>query len=215
MNDDFNYLKKQHILNYKNMITQMILNNNNSLFDEDINSLLKEPPLESMDIIKNNLISIAKKNNTIIDSDIYNDVINKYRENLYKISNDNKQYRLNFYNDIVNCFNFDNNNNETIKVLKKDTNNLNKEIRKRFKDGIIDSIDKYFSNNIDKLFIGDIQNIEDIKEKFLKFMNTKYINQLLENIDIKILVKDTILINNIKEEGEKYLYTLNNSHLFD
>ena len=55
MNDDLDYLKKQHIMNYKNTALQKILNNNNSLFDEDIMSLLKKPPLESMDLIKSKL----------------------------------------------------------------------------------------------------------------------------------------------------------------
>ena len=43
-------------------------------------------------------------------------------------------------------------------------------------------------------------------------MNLK---QLLENIDIKILVKDTTLINSSKEQAERYLFTINNSRLFD
>ena len=36
-----------------------------------------------------------------------------------------------------------------------------------------------------------------------------------ENIDIKILVKDTTLINGVKEQSERYLFTLENSRLFN
>ena len=84
-------------------------------------------------------------------------------------------------------------------------------------DIIIDSINKTILNKFDKLFMNEVdeKDFEEIEEKFSKFFNTTYLKQLLENIDIKILVKDTILINSIKEEGDKYLYTLNNSHLFD
>ena len=216
MNDDLKYLKRQHILNYKNNALQIILNNNNSLFDEDIMSLFKKPPLESMDLIKNKLISITKKYNIIINTDNYNDIDSKYRERLSELCNKIKKVRLESYNDIVNSFNFDNNNNEVIKLLKKDTIVLDKEIRKEFKTGIIEAIDNSFLEKFDKLFVEEPNDkiMDDIIDKFEKFIN-KYLKQLLENIDIKILVKDTILINSIKEEGDKYLYTLNNSHLFD
>jgi len=217
MNDDLKYLKRQHILNYKNNSLQKILNNNNSLFDEDIMSLLKKPPLESMDLIKSKLINITKKYKVIINTDNYNNIIEAYRNDLISLCNTIKEERLKFYNDIVNSFNFDNNNNEVIKILKKDTNNLDKEIRKTFKKEIIDAFNKNIISNFDSLLNGEVddESKNEILEKFNKFMNGAYLRQLLENIDIKILVKDTILINSFKEEGDKYLYTLNNSHLFD
>ena len=217
MNDDLKYLKRQHILNYKNTALQIILNNNNSLFDEDIMSLLKKPPLESMDLIKSKLINITKKYKIIINTESYDEIISEYRDFLLDLSNIIKEERLDFYNDIVNRFNFDNNNNEVIKILKKDTTNLDKEIRKKFKIGIGEGLEKCILNNFEKLFKDEIDDntYDEILEKFGRFLNNIYIKQLLENIDIKILVKDTILINSIKEEGDKYLFTLSNSHLFD
>lgn len=215
MNEDLDYLKKQHIKNYKNMALQMILNNNNSLFDEDITSLIKKPPLDSMDLIKSKLISISKKEKIILNTDEYNKRIDNYREDMIKICNKNKEIRLKYYNDIVNSFNFNNNNKDVIKILKKDTNDLNKEIRRSFKEGIIKSINNNFDKNFNSLFNDiDNKNMDDVYKKVFKYLNSTYVKQLLENIDIKILVKDTILINSFKEEGEKYLYTLNNSRLF-
>ena len=215
MNEDLDYLKKQHIKNYKNMALQMILNNNNSLFDEDITSLIKKPPLDSMDLIKSKLISISKKEKIILNTDEYNKRIDNYREDMIKICNKNKEIRLKYYNDIVNSFNFNNNNKDVIKILKKDTNDLNKEIRRSFKEGIIKSINNNFDKDFNSLFNDiDNKNMDDVYKKVFKYLNCTYVKQLLENIDIKILVKDTILINSFKEEGEKYLYTLNNSRLF-
>lgn len=215
MNEDLDYLKKQHIKNYKNMALQMILNNNNSLFDEDITSLIKKPPLDSMDLIKTKLISISKKEKIILNTDEYNKRIDNYREDMIKICNKNKEIRLKYYNDIVNSFKFNNNNKDVIKILKKDTNDLNKEIRRSFKEGIIKSINNNFDKNFNSLFNDiDNKNMDDVYKKVFKYLNSTYVKQLLENIDIKILVKDTILINSFKEEGEKYLYTLNNSRLF-
>jgi hypothetical protein len=34
-------------------------------------------------------------------------------------------------------------------------------------------------------------------------------------VDIKILVKDTTLINGVKEQSERYIFTLENSRLYD
>ena len=38
---------------------------------------------------------------------------------------------------------------------------------------------------------------------------------MAENIDFKILVKDTTLINGLKEQAERYVFTKNNSRLFN
>ena len=58
----------------------------------------------------------------------------------------------------------------------------------------------------------------DIKKKIVtevtKFVNGSYQKQLLENVDFKVLVKDTILMNGTKEQNERYLFTLNNSRIF-
>ena len=46
-------------------------------------------------------------------------------------------------------------------------------------------------------------------------MKSTYQKQLNENISIKILVKDRTLMSGIMEQGERYLFTKSNSHLFD
>ena len=37
---------------------------------------------------------------------------------------------------------------------------------------------------------------------------------MIENVDIKILIKDTTLMNLVKEQTERYLFTISNSRLF-
>ena len=49
----------------------------------------------------------------------------------------------------------------------------------------------------------------------IKYLKNNYLKQLLENVDIKVLVKDAMLMNNVREQGERYLFTLANSRLFD
>ena len=54
-------IKQQHIDNYKKAVIENIKNNTNVLIDEDILSLFRRPPLDSMDSIKMKLLTLAKK----------------------------------------------------------------------------------------------------------------------------------------------------------
>ena len=81
-------------------------------------------------------------------------------------------------------------------------------------------IKKIIEDNTDSLIIKKAVNIFKIDDPKInsdlnKFINKTYLKQLLENVDIKILVKDATLINSIKEQTERYQFTLNNSHLFN
>ena len=77
-----------------------------------------------------------------------------------------------------------------------------------FNDCILDKIDKIFSSSIS----------DDIRNKMInnmtKFIKSDYQKSIIENLDIKILVKDTTLINSVKEQSDRYLFTINNSRLF-
>ena len=53
------------------------------------------------------------------------------------------------------------------------------------------------------------------KKDMIKYLKNNYLKQLLENVDIKVLVKDAMLMNNVREQGERYLFTLQNSRLFN
>ena len=65
-----------------------------------------------------------------------------------------------------------------------------------------------------------LDNIEEstkskVIEDITKYIKGNYQKQLLENFDIKIMVKDTTLMNGTKEQGERYLFALNNSRLLN
>ena len=55
-------LKKQHFDSYKATLLTIIENNTNILVNEDIKSLIKKPPLDSMDVLKNKFLDLSKKN---------------------------------------------------------------------------------------------------------------------------------------------------------
>ena len=212
MQDNIEQLKIQHFNTYKSAIIETIKNNTHVLTNEDLMSLLKKPPLDSMDSIKSKFLGLAKKNKIILNNESLNLILDSYRENLIKCIPKISKKRNDFLLTIVNNYE---DSNSIIKLLKKDFNILNKDIRKIFKD----NLDKSNTSLIDKfnsVFSNDIDNV--IKEKIIndvtKFVKGSYEKQLLENVDIKILVKDTTLINLVKEQTERHLFTLENSHLF-
>lgn len=199
-------IKKQHIDNYKNGLLEIIENNTNALVKEDLKSIISKPPLDSMDQLKNKLITEAKKNDIVLDTQELNKVLDNYRKDLEKCIENIKEYRIKSLEKIINNYKFQ--NNEIITLYKKDFIAMNKEIIKTLKTQLNESFEKVVIKNINKLFS------IDIADELIKFNDT-YINQVLDNFDNKILIKDNILINSIKESNERYLFTLNNSRLLN
>lgn len=207
MEDTIKELKKQHLENYKNSILDIINNNTIALVNEDLKSIISKPPLDSMDVLKNKLISIAKKEDRVLDTLELNKILEDYRIHLEKVLEKVKEYRIKSLNKIINSYKIQ--DNKTISLYKKDFIPINKELKQTFKNQLDESFEKVIIKNINKLF----DNI-NIKEELIKF-NSYYQKQILDNFDNKMLVKDNILINSVKESGERYLFTINNSRLLN
>ena len=138
-------------------------------------------------------------------------ILDDYRKKVIKEFDDFIKTRTTFYTNLVTNIKREN-DSTTIKILKKDLSNYNKKMKKDIK--------KIIEDNTDSLIIKKAVNIFKIDDPKInsdlnKFINKTYLKQLLENVDIKILVKDATLINSIKEQTERYQFTLNNSHLFN
>ena len=206
-------IKDQHIVNYKNTIIEVIKNNTNSLVDDDIMSLIRKPPLDSMDLIQSKFLSMAKKNKIVLNSDELSKILNNYRHEIIGLSDNLKKIRVDELVKKVNSSKLK--DNEILKINKKDFTEINKEIKKLIKGKVNDTIQKEILDKVELLFSKDINSdIKDkIKKEITKYLKKQYLSQLIENIDIKILVKDTTLINSTKEQSERYLFTLNNSRL--
>ena len=215
MIDTLDEFKKQHRENYKNAIIELIKNNTNVLFDEDIKTLVAKPPLDSMDVIKVKFLELAKKNDIILDTLDLTRLIDNYRNNLLKWIPTLKDERIDPLVNIISNYKLEN-DNDLIKLNKKDFVDINRKLKKKLKEKIIDEIDKKIVNSVNSIFTKNIS--ADIKDKFVpemkKFLTGKYLKQLLESIDFKVLVKDTTLINLIKEQGERYIFTRKNSYIF-
>ncbi len=210
--DTLKKLKQQHYQTYKHAIIDNINNNTSVLCDEDIMSLLKKPPLDSMDSIKMRFLTLAKKNHIVLNTESLTFLVDEYRSNLIKCVKKVKRLRIDNLVVLISSFE---KNEAIIKILKKDFNVINKKIKAIIKEQYNNASNK-FLNNINSVFLANIS--EDIKNKLTqdmtKFVNITYERQLMENIDIKILIKDMTLISLVKEQTERYLFTLENSRLF-
>ena len=143
-------------------------------------------------------------------------MISKYRKSLLKCSKEIYDLRISVLNKKVEDLDSEK-KGSIIKINKKDFNDLNKKIKNILKKSLKDSYDDIIDKQIKTIF--DVKIEEDIYDKFhndiSKYIKTTYQKQLFESLEIKILVKDTTLINATKEQGERYLYILDNSRIFN
>lgn len=201
--------KKQHLDTYKNATKEIISNNTKSLVEGDILSLVKKPPLDSMDVIRTKMISLAKKDKIVLDSEELEKILDRYRKDVSKSILTLIEIRNNPLLEKIDLFS-PSRETEIIKISKKDLDSINKNIKKKVKEIIKNSNEKVLFTKIDALY-----DNEDISKEFKKFMNSNYSRQLSDNIAIKILVKDQTLMSGVIEQGERYLFTKTNSHIFD
>lgn len=208
--------KKQHIETYKNAVRENILNNTNVLVDEDITALLKKPPLDSMDFIKGKFLDLAKKNKIVLNTEDLSKILDNYRKFLLKSLPDIKKNRVDTLIEIISKVDFSK-DTDIIKLKRGDFNNINKEIKKTINTYLSDGLEKHILKNINNVFKDDVE--ESSKNKIItdisKYIKGAYHKQLIDNLDMKILVKDTTLINTVKETTDRYLFTLSNSRLLN
>lgn len=207
---DLEELQEQHYNNYVEAVKETVKSNTKSLLENDINPLFRTPPLDSMDQIKTKFLMTAKKENLVLKTEELNKILANFRKNIEANLTKISELRN---NEIINSLIKEKKN---IKLLKTDLNKIDKKIKKIIKEELNLCVSKYIVLKLDKVFDNKNNNENALKE-IEKYFNIKgiYQKQLLENIDFKLLVKDTILINSIKEQTERYLFTLNNSRIFN
>lgn len=215
MMDTLEEFKKQHLDNYKKAIFELIRNNTDVLVNEDFMSLLRKPPLDSMDSIKSKYLDLAKKNKIVLDIVKLDSMLESYRNDVSKCCDEIRKIRIDSLENIVNSITLVK-DTDVIKFNKKDFNEINKNIKKFFKEFLQDSVERKLINCVDGVFSDEIDGLKKKKicDEIVKFIKGNYQKQLIESIDFKVLVKDTTLINGVKEQSERYLFTLANSRIF-
>ena len=190
---------------------ELATNNTNSLIEDDIINGVIEVPLEAMDTVKQRVLNIAKHNNLILNSDKFNEVLISYKEELKKEFRNIFKKRIKLIEDNYSKFD-DDKPMDLVKNLKKELVKFNKEAKKEEKQIITSLVKEKIISNLDLIVKDDNTTF---KKDATKFLQTTYVKQILETVDMKILVKDTILLNSLKEQIERFVFTKENSHLFD
>ncbi len=208
-------LERQHLETYKNAILELIRNNTEILITEDIISLLRQPPLDSMDSVKTRLFNLSKRFGIVLDKEVVDGLLNAYRVQLIEKFSNIGEDRVHRLSKLVEDF-FPKKESDMIKIPKKEFSSINSKIKKISKEKI-KSANQSLLSGLPKLFKEDIDNECRIKiiDDMRKYLLGNYSKDLIENIELKIVIKDTTLMNSILEQGERYLFTKSNSHLFD
>lgn len=202
-------IEKNQLNNYILAVKDIITNNTSNLVFSDISSLAARPPLDSMDVIKNKLLEIGKKNNLLINSEKIDLILDTYRS---KLIDD-----LSFINDYRNKEIFKDVDSfkpvrsvDIIKITKKRLNEIDKVIVGNVKKIIKGDVSKCLITNYSNMYLDYIES-SSLTKSLNYFFNKEYPKNLIDGIELKILVKDTTLINGVKEQGERYLFIKNNS----
>ena len=208
--------REQHEVNYRTALIEITRNNTDVLVNQDITSLLQKPPLDSMDLLKSKILDLSKRNKIVIDMEKFDKLLETYRKKLLKCCDEIRSIRNQELERIIDKSELSK-NTDTIKFNKKDFISINKKIKKLIKDSVNEELESTILKSLSNIFTKETSS--EIIDKFIleytKFVKGNYQKQLLENFDIKILVKDTTLINSVKEQGERYLFTLNHSKLLN
>ena len=207
--DSIQKFKEEHALHYQEAVLELI-SNNTEVLANDILSFIEKPPLDSMDYIRKKVLEVAKKYDTVVDMEEFNKILDCYRDELASCCQEIKDVRIEMLSSKVKS------TSDNVVFYKKDFVSLNKKIKDIFKKKIVFCFNHILLENIFSIFPNVIkENHEEIVNEISKYMKTIYQKQLLENFDIKVLVKNTILMNGIKEQTDRYLYTLEHSRLLN
>lgn len=205
-------LLEQHLSIYLNSIEELIKNNSYSLVEDDLLPLFKKPPLETMDTIKQKMLSLGKHYHVIINTEQLDRALEEYRNSMQKKIKSLKKYREDYLIKDIRQKSKDTKDG-TFKILKKDLTYLDKNLKKEIKNEIENDMQKLM-DNIPNFF--QIEEMEDkLKKDATKYFKITYPRNLMETIDMKVIVKNTILINGVNEQTERFIFAKENSHLFD
>lgn len=206
-------IKKQHFESYKKAIIENIRRNTSTLYDEDIMSILKKPPLEAMDLIKSKFLDVAKREKQILNTEKLDGIIDDYRKAVTKSLNEMRKIREGVLIKKVENFEYKKTVN-VFKLSKKDFVEINKNNKSILKQTIKKALSEQILDNAGVIFKEKNPVIEtEIIEEVGKFLKGPYQRQVLDNFEFKVIVKDTTLINGVKEQADHYLFTLSNSRL--
>jgi len=213
MKDTINQYHKQHYSNYVLAIEETVVNNTNSLIEEDLLSFFNAPPLDSMDVIKNKMLTLAKENEIILNTEQLNEFLKEYRTQATIILKDTVKERSTKVLDTFNKTKEEKIYRLSVSTLEKITNPLVKSVNKSIKLLVLSKVEDKIAQLIEQEHIEN-DKIDSFKTSVVQYLKSVYLPNLKVDIKQKFLIRDYILINIIKEQGSRYLFTEKHSRIY-
>jgi len=209
--------KLQHLNSYKHAILELIQNNTNRFVQDDVIPLFSRPPLDSMDVIKVKFLSLAKEHQFILDTEVLEKLLDQYRSHMLKQIESLADMRKEEYQNIVSSFQ-DEKKNATIHLSSKKVKEVSKEFihdfQKMLETSVKDLLLSKCSSCISKTKSSSISSLEEtVYQECRLFFEEKYVKQMISTLSLKLSFRDHVLINAIKEQTDRYLFTKKNSYL--
>ena len=97
---------------------------------------------------------------------------------------------------------------DIIKFPKKEFARINRKIKKEAKKKIADC-NQILIKGLPMLFKENTESVDKdhVVVAMSKYLTSTYSKDLIENMELKLVIKDTTLINSLLEQGERYLFT--------
>lgn len=202
-------IEEQHFEQYKEAVKLMIRDNNRRLIEEDILPLFQEPPLDSMDVIKQKFLSVAKEENLILDLGTYSTLIEQFRTSMKENITSLFSFREKQLIAVIDAQE-DLSKTTILKINQQDYKKVDKKLRNDFLKQLISTIECTLITHFSSL-VADVSKLESLA----LFLKGRYVETVLTLLDSKLALKNNLLRNNLKEQSHRYLFMKKNSHLFD
>lgn len=202
--------QKQHFDNYKMALCEIIKNNTDMLIEEDIMPLFLTPPVDSMDVLKRKIITIAKTEDNVVDINALNEMIDCFRAMAKKVFEEVSSKRLKFLTKQINEISIQ---DRTFHINKQKLTKLTKELSLYYEKKISHYIENNMIPKIDSLLSKEEKDAIFFME-VKHFLDDFYPHQLFQLIDSKFYHKNTTLMNGLNEQKKRYLFTKKNSYLY-
>ncbi len=202
-------IEEQHFEQYKEAVKIMIRDNNRGLMEEDLLPLFKEPPLDSMDVIKQKFLSVAKEENLVLNFEDYSVLIERFRISMRDSIRSLFSFREKQLIAIIDAQE-DLSKTTILKLNQQDYQKVDKKLRNDFAKQLYSTIEHSLIANFSSL-VDDISQLESLS----LFLKGRYQEAVLASLDSKLALRNNLLRNNLKEQSHRYLFMKKNSHLFD
>lgn len=202
-------IEEQHFAQYKEAVKLMIRDNNRRLIEEDILPFFEEPPLDSMDMMKQKFLSVAKEENLILNWEIYSSLVCQFRVAMKEIVPTIFSFREQQLIAMIEVQE-DLSKTTVLKISQQDYKKVDKKLRNDFSKQLLFNINRYLITHLTSL-VDDVSRLESLS----LYLKGRYIETILTLLDSKLALKNNLLRNNLKEQSHRYLFTKKNSHLFD